>query len=108
VDELIAELRWLIVEGLKLAERPGYEGITPEQIDPDAPLFVEGLALDSIDALALGVAIAVRYGVLLAETSEEAAEIYTSVRTLAAYVARHRDPVVAGPTAEDIHRKPSR
>ena len=51
------EIKQLVIEALQL------EDITPADIDSDAPLFVEGLGLDSIDALELGVAIQKRYGI---------------------------------------------
>ena len=53
------DIKQLIVDVLQL------EDITPADIDAQAPLFVEGLALDSIDALELGVALQKRYGIIL-------------------------------------------
>jgi acyl carrier protein len=60
------------------------EDLTPADIDPDAPLFVTGLGLDSIDALELGVALQKRYGISLSADSEETRRHFTSVRALVA------------------------
>ncbi len=82
-QNLIAEIQALIISSL------GLEDITPADIDPDAPLFGEGLGLDSIDALELGLALKKRWGVSLTAESEEAREVFRSVRSLAQYVAAH-------------------
>ena len=68
----------------------GLEDMRAEDIDPAAPLFVEGLGLDSIDALEIGVALAKRYGVKLTADHEDNRRHFASVRTLAAYVASQR------------------
>ena len=83
MDELISELKTHIVETL------GLEDVTPEEIQPDEPLFVEGLGLDSIDALELVVMLEKHYGIQLKdmETSREA---FATVRTLAAFVTEHK------------------
>jgi len=65
------------------------EDITPADIDPQAPLFVEGLGLDSIDALELGVAIHKRYGITLSASSEENRRHFSSVRALASMIESH-------------------
>ncbi len=70
------EIKQLIIEVLQL------EDITPADIDADAPLFADGLGLDSIDALELGVAIQKRYGITLSANSEETRRHFASVRTL--------------------------
>lgn len=82
-QNLITEIQALIISSL------GLEDITPADIDPDAPLFGEGLGLDSIDALELGLALKKRWGVSLTAESEEAREVFRSVRSLAQYVAAH-------------------
>jgi len=84
MEELEHEIKRLIVESLKL------EGVTPEAIDPTAPLFVEGLGLDSIDALELAMEIRKRYGVRTKADDASNREIFSSVRSLAAYVSLHR------------------
>jgi acyl carrier protein len=78
------EIKQMIIDVLQL------EDITPEDIDPDAPLFVEGLGLDSIDALELGVAIQKRYGIVLSSDSEETRRHFASVRALSAMVDSNR------------------
>jgi acyl carrier protein len=78
---LEAELKQLIIDALKLEE------VTPADIDTDAPLFFEGLGLDSMDGLELGIAVERRYGVHFDEAAEENAARFASVRTLAAFIA---------------------
>lgn len=77
---LTDEIKQLIITALDL------EDITPADIDPDAPLFGDGLGLDSIDALELGVAIQKRYGVKLEATSSDTRQHFYSVATLADFV----------------------
>lgn len=78
------EIKALIVRSLNL------EDVRPEEIETDAPLFGEGLGLDSIDALELGLALKKAYGITLTAESEEARRVFTSVATLAEYIAAHR------------------
>ncbi|HEX9663275.1 MAG TPA: phosphopantetheine-binding protein [Candidatus Binatia bacterium] len=78
------EIKRLIIDVLQL------EDIAPDDIDPDAPLFVEGLGLDSIDALELGVAIQKRYGIILSANSEETRRHFASVRALSAMIDKNR------------------
>lgn len=78
------EIKTLIVSTLAL------EGVTPESIEDDAPLFGEGLGLDSIDAIELGVAIRKRYGISLDAESEDPRKHFASVSTLAAFVSANR------------------
>ncbi|MCG8591441.1 MAG: phosphopantetheine-binding protein [Proteobacteria bacterium] len=78
------ELKKMIVEALVL------EDVAPEEIESDAPLFVEGLGLDSIDALELAMVLEERYGVTLSEDPDENRQIFESVRSLAAFVSDHR------------------
>jgi len=84
LDMLEREIKELIVATMSL------EDVAPDDIDTDAPLFNEGLGLDSIDALELGLALQKRYGVTLAADSEETRRHFASVRTLGAFVANHR------------------
>ncbi len=81
VQALEHEIKELIISSLSL------EDITPEEIDPVAPLFVEGLGLDSIDALELGLALQKRYNVSLSADSQETRKHFASVRALAEFVA---------------------
>jgi acyl carrier protein len=86
MEELERELKQLIVESLRL------EDVKPQEIDSGAPLFVEGLGLDSIDALELAVAIHKKYGVKTEADDARNAKIFANVKSLAAYVARQRQP----------------
>lgn len=83
MEALILELTKEIIDVLNL------EGVTPNEIDADAPLFGEGLGLDSIDALELIVLLEKNYGIKM-ENPSEAKAIFSSVRTIAAYVAKKR------------------
>ena len=83
-EGLEADLKKLIVEALVL------EDITPEEIETDAPLFVEGLGLDSIDALELAMALEERYGVKIEDDPEENRRIFASVKSLADFVSSQR------------------
>jgi acyl carrier protein len=78
------EIKDLIISTMSL------EDITPNDIDATAPLFNEGLGLDSIDALELGLALQKRYGLSLAADSEETRKHFASVRTLSSFVAANR------------------
>ncbi|HTO52968.1 MAG TPA: phosphopantetheine-binding protein [Myxococcota bacterium] len=77
---LESELKRLIVEALVL------EDIAPDEIESDAPLFVEGLGLDSIDALELAMALEERFGVKIEDDPDENRRIFASVRSLAEFV----------------------
>jgi acyl carrier protein len=81
---LEAEIKELIITTMSL------EDIAIDDIDAEAPLFNEGLGLDSIDALELGLALQKRYGVTLAADSEETRQHFASVRALSAFVAANR------------------
>ncbi len=83
-EALYDELKILIVETLSLEE------ITPSEIETDAPLFVEGLGLDSIDALELAMVLEERYGVTLDDDPDKNREIFASVKSLAAFVSENR------------------
>jgi acyl carrier protein len=78
------EVKELIIDVLQL------EDITPADIDRAAPLFVEGLGLDSIDALELGVALQKKYGISLSADSEDTRRHFASVQALAAMIDSHR------------------
>ncbi|MCC7599519.1 acyl carrier protein [Janthinobacterium sp. FW305-129] len=78
------EVKELIIEALQL------EDMSAADIDTDAPLFVEGLGLDSIDALELGVALQKKYGISLSADSADTRRHFASVRALAALVDTHR------------------
>ena len=78
--ELREELRQLIIDSLALAET------TPSDIKDDEPLFNEGLGLDSIDALELGMALKRKYDITLESNKEENKMYFYSVSTLADFV----------------------
>ncbi len=81
---LESELKKLIIDSLAL------EDVTPDEVDSEAALFVEGLGLDSIDALELAMALEERYGVKIVDDPEENQKIFTSVRSLAEFVSDQR------------------
>ena len=80
MDTLKLELKELIISSLDL------EDVTATDIEDDAPLFVEGLGLDSIDALELGIAIKKKYQVKLDANSEDNKKHFRSVSSLAAFI----------------------
>ena len=84
MPEMELDIKRLIIESLKL------EDITPEQIDSDEPLFGDGLGLDSIDALELGVAIRQRYGIRIDAVNDEVKTHFANVRNLARFIESQR------------------
>lgn len=84
MSELEQEVKELIVEALML------EDVTPDEIDSEEPLFIEGLALDSIDALELAIAIEKRYGITIKASDEEKRKIFSNVRQLAQYIEKNK------------------
>lgn len=83
-EQLQQELKALIVETL------GLEDIKPEDIQTDEALFVDGLGLDSIDALELGLAIKKKYGITMSAESEENKKHFANVAALAEFIAANR------------------
>lgn len=83
MEQLKLQLKQQIIEALNLEE------MTPEDIENSAPLFGEGLGLDSIDALELIVLLDKHYGIRLANPAE-GKDIFKSVDTIAQYVADNR------------------
>ncbi len=79
MDELIAKLKTQIIEQLNL------EGVAPDDISPDDPLFGEGLGLDSIDALELIVLLEKNYGLKI-ENPAEGKKIFSTIRNIAEYI----------------------
>ncbi|MBN1145084.1 MAG: acyl carrier protein [Bacteroidales bacterium] len=79
MEQLIAKLKSEIIEVLNLSE------LSPDEIDENAPLFVEGLGLDSIDALELIVLLEKNYGLKLG-TAEEGKKVLRSVRSMAEFI----------------------
>ena len=80
-----AELAQLIVETLNLNQ-------TASEIDPEMPLYSEGLGLDSIDMLEISLVVSQRFGVKLRADDEDNAKIFASLRSLNAYIQAHREP----------------
>jgi acyl carrier protein len=81
MQALEQEIKALIVSSLAL------DDIAPDDIDSAAPLFGEGLGLDSIDALELGLALKNRYGVNFPADAADNRQHFANVQTLARYVA---------------------
>lgn len=79
-DTLEDQLKHLIVDTLAL------EDVTPESIETDAPLFGEGLGLDSIDALEIALAVHSKFGVKTVANDEKNREYYHSIKSLAEFV----------------------
>jgi acyl carrier protein len=82
MEALIAKLKNEIIDVLNLTE------MSPESIDENEPLFVEGLGLDSIDALELIVLLERNYGLKLA-TAEEGKTVLKSVRSMAEFIRKN-------------------
>lgn len=83
MEDLKVTLKQQIIESLNL------QGMKPEDIDDNAPLFGEGLGLDSIDSLELMVLLERNYGIKI-EDAREGRNILASVETMAAYIQEHR------------------
>jgi acyl carrier protein len=81
--DLQHELAGLLVDALNL-------DIGPESIDPEAPLYGEGLGLDSIDILEVALVVSQRYGFQLRSDDDENVRIFKSLASLADHVAAHR------------------
>jgi len=79
------EIAGLMVQALNL-------DIPATEIEPDAPLYGKGLGLDSIDILEVALVVSKRYGLQLKADSEDNHRIFSSLRSLAEYVATHRKP----------------
>jgi acyl carrier protein len=85
MSEVLHEaVKRLIVDALML------EDVEPAQIDVEAPLFGEGLGLDSIDALELAIAIDKKFGVKIAAEDEHNKAIFRSVASLASHIAANK------------------
>lgn len=84
MQALYLEIKNLIISTLNL------DDLTPDDIDINAPLFGDGLGLDSIDALELGLAVKNEYGIVLSTESEEIRQHFFSVATLASFIAAQR------------------
>ena len=81
--ELQREVAALLVEALNL-------DVTPESIDPQAPLYGDGLGLDSIDILEVALVVSQRYGFQLRSDDQDNVRIFTSLASLTDHIAAHR------------------
>ncbi len=82
MNDLEKELKELIIKSLNL------EDITVDDIDSESPLFVEGLGLDSIDALELGMALQKKYSIKFGSKDEDMRKHFLSVRSIADYISK--------------------
>jgi acyl carrier protein len=82
-EALIQTVKQMIIESLRI------EGMSPDEIETDAPLFGEGLGLDSIDALQLVVAMEKDFGVVVPDAAT-GTKVFASVRSMADYIAEHK------------------
>ncbi|UCV22938.1 phosphopantetheine-binding protein [Ferribacterium limneticum] len=83
IEALLPEVAELIVTALNL-------DLPPAEIEPDAPLFGEGLGLDSIDVLEIALVISKKYGFQLKSDNEDNLRIFSSLRALATHIASQR------------------
>lgn len=85
MEDLKISLKQQIIDSLNL------QGMKPEDIDDNAPLFGEGLGLDSIDSLELMVLLERNYGIKI-EDAREGRKVLSSVQTMADYIREHSQP----------------
>jgi len=83
IEALLPEVAELIVSALNL-------DMLPADIEPDAPLFSDGLGLDSIDVLEIALVISKKYGFQLKSDNEDNLRIFSSLRALSGYIATQR------------------
>lgn len=81
--DLQREIATLMIESLNLE-------VSADQIAPDAPLYGEGLGLDSIDVLEVALVVSKRYGLQLRADSADNQHIFSSLRSLTEHIAAHR------------------
>lgn len=81
-EELIVKVKQMIIESLRI------DGMSVDEIDSDAPLFGEGLGLDSIDALQLVVAMEKQFGTVVPDAAT-GTKVFASVRSMAAYISEN-------------------
>ena len=82
-NELVARLKELIIDGLKLVD------LTPADINEDEPLFGEGLGLDSLDALELALIVEENFGVAIPD-EDVGRQAFASISVLAGYILQHK------------------
>lgn len=81
-EQLIEKVKQMIIDALRIEE------MSPADIETDAPLFGEGLGLDSIDALQLVVAMEKDFGAVVPDAAT-GTKVFQSVRSMAEYIAEH-------------------
>lgn len=81
--DLQREVAELMIDSLNLE-------VTADEIVPDAPLYGEGLGLDSIDVLEIALVVSKRYGLQLRADSADSQQVFSSLRSLTDYIAAHR------------------
>lgn len=87
MDSLKLEIKQLLIEALDLTD------MSPDDIDDDAPLFgTDGVGLDSIDALEIGIVLRKHYQLTIAANDERTREHFRSISTLAALIESQRKP----------------
>ncbi|MBO0640194.1 MAG: acyl carrier protein [Pseudomonas stutzeri] len=84
MSQLTLEIKQLIIDAL------GLEDLGPDDIAADQPLFGEGLGLDSVDALELGLAIQKRFGIKIDADAKDTRKHFASIDSLAAFVSASR------------------
>ena len=84
MSDLILEIKEMIISGLNL------EDMSVGDIDENAPLFGEGLGLDSVDALELGLLIQKKYDIVINSKTENVKEIFANVVNLADFISKNR------------------
>ena len=84
MSDLIAEIKEMIISGLNL------EDMSVSDIDENAPLFGEGLGLDSVDALELGLLIQKKYDIVINSKTQNVKEIFANVVNLANFIEKNR------------------
>jgi acyl carrier protein len=83
IEKLIQQVKQMIIDSLRI------EGMSADEIETDAPLFGEGLGLDSIDALQLVVAMEKEFGVVVPDAAT-GSTVFVSVRSMAGYIEEQR------------------
>ncbi len=85
MEQLKADLKIQIIEALKLRH------LKPEHIGDDQPLFIEGIGLDSIDALELIVLLQQQYNIKIADP-QDGPKIFRTIQSMAEYIQTHKNP----------------
>lgn len=84
MNDFVLEIKEMIISGLNL------EDMSVSDIDDDAPLFNDGLGLDSVDALELGLLIQKKYNIVINSKTQNVKEIFANVKNLAEFISKNR------------------